>query len=125
MAARLSHPHILPLFDSGQADGTLYYVMPVVRGESLRDRLDRERMLPVTEAVRIAAEVAAALEHAHQSGVVHRDIKPDNIMLQDGHALVADFGIGKALEGVPDGPPLVTYVYNTHIDMYENYTQPG
>ena len=100
MAARLSHPHILPLFDSGQVDDTLYYVMPVVRGESLRDRLDRERMLPVAEAVRIAAEVAGALEHAHRSGVVHRDIKPDNIMLQDGHALVADFGIGKALGAV-------------------------
>jgi serine/threonine-protein kinase len=97
MAARLSHPHILPLFDSGQVEDTLYYVMPVVRGESLRDRLDRERMLPVEDAVRIAAEVAGALEHAHRSGVVHRDIKPDNILLQDGHALVADFGIGKAL----------------------------
>ncbi|WP_353267011.1 protein kinase [Gemmatimonas sp.] len=100
MAARLSHPHILPLFDSGQVDDALYYVMPVVRGESLRDRLDRERMLPVADAVRIASEVAGALEHAHRSGVVHRDIKPDNILLQDGHALVADFGIGKALESV-------------------------
>ena len=100
MAARLSHPHILPLFDSGQVDDALYYVMPVVRGESLRDRLDRERMLPVADAVRIASEVAGALEHAHRSGVVHRDIKPDNILLQDGHALVADFGIGKALETI-------------------------
>ena len=100
MAARLSHPHILPLFDSGQVDDALYYVMPVVRGESLRDRLDRERMLPVADAVRIASEVAGALEHAHKSGVVHRDIKPDNILLQDGHALVADFGIGKALETI-------------------------
>jgi len=100
MAARLSHPHILPLFDSGQVGDALYYVMPVVRGESLRDRLDRERMLPVADAVRIASEVAGALEHAHRSGVVHRDIKPDNILLQDGHALVADFGIGKALESV-------------------------
>ena len=97
MAAKLSHPHILPLFDSGQADDALYYVMPVVRGESLRDRLDRERMLPVADAVRIVSEVAGALEHAHKNGVVHRDIKPDNILLQDGHALVADFGIGKAL----------------------------
>ncbi|WP_309671074.1 protein kinase [Gemmatimonas sp.] len=97
MAAKLSHPHILPLFDSGQVDDALYYVMPVVRGESLRDRLDRERMLPVADAVRIVSEVAGALEHAHKNGVVHRDIKPDNILLQDGHALVADFGIGKAL----------------------------
>lgn len=101
MAARLSHSHSLPLFDSGQVDDTLYNVMPVVRGESLRDRLDREHMLPVADAVRIAAEVASALEHAHRSDVVHRDIKPDNIMLQDGHALVADFGIGKAISAAP------------------------
>ena len=100
MAAKLSHPHILPLFDSGQVDDALYYVMPVVRGESLRDRLDRERMLSVADAVRIATEVAGALEHAHRNGVVHRDIKPDNILLQDGHALVADFGIGKGLGAI-------------------------
>ena len=100
IAAKLSHPHILPLYDSGRVGDALYYVMPVVRGESLRDRLDRERMLPVADAVRIASEVAGALEHAHRSGVVHRDIKPDNILLQDGHALVADFGIGKALDAV-------------------------
>ena len=100
MAAKLSHPHILPLFDSGQVDDALYYVMPVVRGESLRERLDRERMLPVADAVRIASEVAGALEHAHRIGIVHRDIKPDNILLQDGHALVADFGIGKALGAI-------------------------
>jgi TolB-like protein len=97
LAARLSHPHILPLFDSGEADGQLYYVMPLVSGRSLRDRLDRDRMLPVSEAVRIATEVAGALEHAHRLGVVHRDIKPENIIFQDGHALVADFGIGKAV----------------------------
>jgi serine/threonine-protein kinase len=100
MAAKLSHPHILPLFDSGQVDDALYYVMPVVRGESLRARLDRERMLPVTDAVRLAGEVAGALDHAHKNGIVHRDIKPDNILLQDGHALVADFGIGKLLDTI-------------------------
>ena len=100
IAARLTHPHILPLFDSGDADGSLYYVMPIVSGQSLRDRLDRDRLLPVTEAVRIAIEVARALEHAHRAGVVHRDIKPENIMFQDGHALVADFGIGKAVSTV-------------------------
>jgi serine/threonine-protein kinase len=100
LAAKLSHPHILPLFDSGEADGLLYYVMPNVSGQSLRDRLERERQLPVDEAVRIATEVAGALDHAHRQGVVHRDIKPENIMLQDGHALVADFGIGKALSAV-------------------------
>jgi serine/threonine protein kinase/tetratricopeptide (TPR) repeat protein len=100
LAAKLSHPHILPLFDSGDADGLLYYVMPNVSGQSLRDRLEHERMLPVDEAVRITIEVAGALDHAHRHGVVHRDIKPENIMLQDGHALVADFGIGKAVSAV-------------------------
>ncbi len=100
LAARLTHPHILPLFDSGQADGFLYYVMPNVEGHSLRDHLDTTPKLPVDEAVRIASEVGGALDFAHRHGVVHRDIKPENIMLQDGHALVADFGIGKALGGV-------------------------
>jgi TolB-like protein/tRNA A-37 threonylcarbamoyl transferase component Bud32/Flp pilus assembly protein TadD len=100
LAAKLTHPHILPLFDSGDADGLLYYVMPNVSGQSLRDRLNRERMLPVAEAVRIAVEVAGALEHAHRQGIVHRDIKPENIMFQGGHALVADFGIGKAVSDV-------------------------
>ena len=100
LAAGLSHPHILPLFDSGSADGSLYYVMPCVEGNSLRERLDVEKQLPVEEAVRITAEVAGALDYAHRNGVVHRDIKPENIMLQDGHALVADFGIGKALSDV-------------------------
>jgi serine/threonine-protein kinase len=101
LAARLSHPHILPLYDSGDADGALYYVMPVVQGQSLRDRLDAQRQLPIADAVRIASEVAAALDHAHRLGIVHRDIKPENILLQDGHALVADFGIGKAISDAP------------------------
>jgi serine/threonine-protein kinase len=100
LAAKLSHPHILPLFDSGEAAGMLYYVMPNVEGQSLRDRITGERQLPVDEAVRIAGEVGGALDYAHRHGVVHRDIKPENIMLQDGHALVADFGIGKALSDV-------------------------
>ena len=99
LAAKLSHPHILPLFDSGEAGGALFYVMPNVEGQSLRDRLDAAGKLPVDEAVRIAQEVAGALDHAHRHDVVHRDIKPENIMLQDGHALVADFGIGKAVSG--------------------------
>jgi eukaryotic-like serine/threonine-protein kinase len=100
LAAKLSHPHILPLYDSGEAEGLLYYVMPHVEGASLRDRLSRLRMLPVEEAVRVASEVAGALDYAHRHGVVHRDIKPENILLHDEHAMVADFGVGKALSAV-------------------------
>jgi serine/threonine-protein kinase len=94
--ANLQHPHILSLFDSGEADGLVYYVMPYVEGESLRDRLNREKQLPVEDAVGIAREVADALAYAHSHGVVHRDIKPENILLHGGHAMVADFGIALA-----------------------------
>ena len=94
--ATLQHPHILGLIDSGEVQGTAYYVMPFVEGESLRDRLTREKQLPITEAVRIATAVAAALDSAHRHGVIHRDIKPENILLHDGAALVADFGIALA-----------------------------
>jgi len=97
--ARLRHPHILPLFDSGEADGFLFYVMPYVEGETLQERLDREKQLPVAEAVKIAAAVAAALQTAHEAGVVHRDVKPANILLGAGGPLVADFGIALAVEG--------------------------
>lgn len=96
--ARLQHPHILPLLDSGEADGLLYYVMPVVSGETLRTRLAREHQLPIPDVVRIASEVASALDYAHRQGVVHRDIKPENILLHDGQALVADFGIALAVQ---------------------------
>ncbi len=96
--ARLQHPHILPLLDSGDVEGLLYYVMPLVTGETLRTRLERERQLPVDDAVRIAREVAEALGYAHGLGVIHRDIKPENILLQGGHALVADFGIALAVQ---------------------------
>ncbi|MEO8227125.1 MAG: protein kinase [Gemmatimonadota bacterium] len=95
--AALQHPHILGLIDSGEVNGTAYYVMPYVEGESLRDRLNREQQLPVAEAVRLAGEVADALDYAHRHGVIHRDIKPENILLHDGHALVADFGIALAV----------------------------
>jgi serine/threonine-protein kinase len=97
LAARLSHPHILPLYDSGEAGGLLFFVMPNVEGASLRDRMNAVGKLPIDDAVRIAREVAEALDHAHRHGVVHRDIKPENIMLHEEHALVADFGVGKAL----------------------------
>ncbi len=102
VTAGLQHPHILPLFDSGEADGLLFYVMPFVAGESLRDRLDRLGPLPVAEALGIARDAAAALTFAHARGIVHRDIKPENILLEDGEALVADFGIALALVGVDD-----------------------
>jgi Tol biopolymer transport system component/tRNA A-37 threonylcarbamoyl transferase component Bud32 len=96
--ANLQHPHILPLFDSGTADGQLFYVMPFVEGETLRARLDRETQLPIADAVQLAREVADALQYAHERGVIHRDIKPENILLQGGHALVADFGIALAVQ---------------------------
>lgn len=100
--ARLSHPHILPLHDSGDAGGLLYYVMPFVEGESLRERIDREGALPLADALRIAREVGGALGYAHQRQVIHRDIKPENILLADGHAYVADFGIARALRQAQD-----------------------
>ena len=107
VAANLSHPHILPLHDSGEAAGLLYYVMPYVEGESLRDRLTRETQLPVDEALQLAREVADALAYAHGQGVIHRDIKPENILLGGGHALVADFGIARAM-GQAGSAPLTT-----------------
>ena len=97
VAARLNHPHIVPLHDSGQAGDLLYYVMPYVEGESLRHRLSRERQLPLDDALQIARNVGAALDYAHRQGVVHRDIKPENVMLHEGEALVTDFGIAKAV----------------------------
>jgi len=97
LAARLNHPHILPLFDSGEAQGFLYYVMPYVEGESLRERLDRERQLPIDEAVHHGRSIASALDYAHRQNIVHRDIKPENVMIYEGEAMVMDFGIAKAL----------------------------
>ncbi len=98
IASRLTHPHILPVHDSGDAEGLLYYVMPHVPGESLRDRLSREKQLPLDEALEIAREVGDALDYAHRQGVVHRDIKPENILLEEGHPVVADFGIARAID---------------------------
>ena len=97
IASKLSHPHIVPVYDSGQAGGLLYYTMPYVEGESLRDRLNREKQLPIDDALQITREVADALGYAHEQGIVHRDIKPENILFQRGHALVADFGIARAV----------------------------
>jgi len=98
IAAQLTHPHILPLHDSGEADGLLYYVMPYVEGESLRDRLKREKQLPLDDAVHIVGDLADALSHAHSRGVIHRDIKPENILLVAGRAVVSDFGIARAID---------------------------
>src|SRR5688572_18356873 len=97
VTANLQHPHLLPLFDSGEVNGLLFYVMPYVTGESLRDRLQRERQLPIDEALRIGVAVASALDYAHRHKVVHRDLKPENILLQDGQPMVADFGIALAV----------------------------
>ncbi|MGD8866530.1 MAG: protein kinase [Gemmatimonadales bacterium] len=101
--ASLQHPHILPLFDSGSADGFLYYVMPYIEGETLREKLDRETQLGVDEAIRITTEVADALDYAHRNGVIHRDIKPENILLHDGRPMVADFGIALAVSAAAGG----------------------
>src|SRR5678815_1123715 len=101
--ASLQHPHILPLFDSGTADGFLFYVMPYIQGETIREKLNRETQFGVDEAVRIAREVADALDYAHRHGVIHRDIKPENILLHDGRAMVMDFGIALAVSAAAGG----------------------
>src|SRR5439155_1223775 len=103
IAARLTHPHVLPLLDSGQAAGALYYVMPYVRGESLRQRLAREGRLALKDALRIARELGAGLDYAHREGFIHRDVKPENVLLADGHAVIADFGIARAICQSCDG----------------------
>ncbi|HEY2825403.1 MAG TPA: serine/threonine-protein kinase [Gemmatimonadales bacterium] len=97
VTANLHHPHLLPLFDSGGADGLLFYVMPYVDGESLRARLHREKQLPIDETVRLTTAIASALSYAHRHGVIHRDLKPENILLHEGQPLVADFGIALAV----------------------------
>jgi serine/threonine-protein kinase len=107
VTANLQHPNILPLHDSGEADGLVYYVMPYVEGESLRDRINRTGPVPMAEALPLLEEVADALSAAHDRGIVHRDIKPENILLSRGHALVADFGVAKAME-LPEEVSTVT-----------------
>jgi serine/threonine protein kinase/tetratricopeptide (TPR) repeat protein len=104
IAAQLSHPHIVPLIDSGESDGSLYYVSPYIAGGSLRDRLNREKKLPIDDALRIVTEIGAALDYAHRNGFVHRDVKPENILFADDHALLADFGIARVASSAADEP---------------------
>ena len=108
LAARLQHPHVVPLLTAGSEDDLLYYVMPLIEGESLRAKLTREGELPVGDAVRILREVCDALAYAHQEGVVHRDIKPDNVLLSRGHAVVTDFGVAKAVSESTGGQSLTS-----------------
>lgn len=112
-AARLSHPHIVPLFDSGHSGSLFYFVMPLVSGESLRERLNRERQLPIEDALRIAREVADALRYAHEQGLIHRDVKPENILLTGGHALVLDFGIARSTDAGESVPTRTTVSVGT------------
>ena len=116
-AARLAHPHVLPLYDSGEAGGFLFYVMPYVEGETLRDRLDRQGPLPIDEAIRIVREVADGVSHAHSLGVVHRDLKPENILFMGGHAVVADFGVATAV-GVAGGHRLTETGFSVGTPAY-------
>ena len=128
VTANLTHPHILPLHDSGEADGFLFYVMPYIAGESLRDRIDREKQLPVDEAVRIASAVGNALEHAHRNKVIHRDIKPANILLQDGEPVVADFGIALGRGSSSRKPPYPDRPECRHALLHEpgtSHRRPG
>src|SRR3982074_2907902 len=104
ITARLSHPHIVPLIDSGESDGSLYYSSPYVAGGSLRDRLNREHRLSIDDAVRITHEVGAALDYAHRNGLVHRDVKPENVLFADDHALLSDFGIAHVVASTTDPP---------------------
>jgi len=108
IATSLTHPHILTLYDSGEAAGSLFYVMPFIEGESLRHRMDREKQMPIDQALKITTEVASALDYAHRKGVIHRDIKPENILLEDGHAIVADFGIARAVSTMGDAGGALT-----------------
>ena len=120
IAARLTHPHILPLHDSGETNGQLYYVMPYIDGESLRVRLNRDKPLPIEDALRLTREMASALEYAHQHGVVHRDIKPENVLLAEGIALVADFGIARAVSASVEHRADQDGDHRGHAALYES-----
>lgn len=122
LTAKLDHPHIVPLLDSGYAEDLLYFVMPYVAGETLRQRLDREGQLPLTDAIRITREVADALGYAHGLGIVHRDIKFANILLADGHARVGDFGIARAVAAAGGGRPHGDGRFRRYTEVHESGT---
>src|SRR6188508_1052921 len=124
MAARLQHPHILTVHDSGEDGGQLWFTMPFIKGETLADRIMREGPLPMADALRIAREAADALDYAHREGVIHRDIKPENILLSEGHALVADFGIARAL-GVATSKRITTIGLTLGTPAYMSPEQAG
>jgi serine/threonine protein kinase len=124
-AARLQHPHVLSVHDSGESDGLLWFTMPYVEGETLRRRLEREGQLPVPDALRIAREVADGLDDAHRHGVIHRDVKPENILLSGGHALVADFGISRAVAGDGGGEALTETGVSARSKPPANGSTPG
>ncbi|MCZ6916019.1 MAG: serine/threonine-protein kinase [Gemmatimonadetes bacterium] len=113
LSAQLEHPHILTLIDSGEADGFLFYVMPYIEGHSLREKLNREGELSIEEAVHILREIADALSYAHGKGVVHRDVKPDNVLFSGGHVVVTDFGIAKAVTGAARDEAAITTAGST------------
>lgn len=125
LAASLQHPHIVPLLSAGQAGELLYYTMPLVEGESLRARLRRDGELPVAEAARILRDVADALSYAHRHGVIHRDIKPDNVLLSESHALVTDFGVAKALDEAREQMFEVTVVGKVTLLAPTNWKSPS
>ena len=125
LTARLSHPRIVAIYDSGTAGDLLYYVMPFVPGESLRARMDREGQLPIDEAISIAASVAATLDYSHEQGVVHRDIKPENILLAGGEPIVADFGIGRTMAATTEERLTQTGTLPGHAGLHESRTGCG
>jgi serine/threonine protein kinase len=124
LTAKLDHPHILTLIDSGESDGLLWYVVPFIRGESLRQKLQREKQLRVDEALAITKQVAGALEYAHQHGVIHRDLKPENILLHEGEAMLADFGIALGVTPIGSTVPL-DRPYLSGFGTYSSAKIPG
>jgi serine/threonine protein kinase len=125
IAAQIEHPHVLTLIDSGDADGILYYVMPFVKGESLRDRISREEKLPIVDTIRLLRDVADGLAEAHRQGLVHRDVKPDNVLISGRHAVVTDFGVAKAVTSATEAQALTTAGVSLGTPFYMSPEQAG